>query len=70
MVSLGSGGCEPRIIKVIVKLKKVWVIGGGGGGGGAWMGRVDVNQEIEFIVKLKKMGFGSDGWMRLVGRKS
>ena len=56
----GQGGCERRI-EVSVKIQKeieVGAVGGGvrwggrvGGGGGV---RVDVNEELKFLGKLKK----------------
>ena len=52
----GQGGCERRIeVFVNIKTKKNW---GGGGGGSVWGGgggvRVDVNEELKFLGKLKK----------------
>ena len=53
VVGWGSGGCEPRSY---CKTEKVGIIGVMGIGPG--MGRVDVNQEFKFIVKLKNIGGG------------
>ena len=50
----------------IQKIKKKFFWGGGGGGGGGrgwvwggvgWGVRVDVNEEFNFIVKIKKKNF-------------
>ena len=53
----GQGGCQRRI-EVFVKIqKKNW-------GGGGWV-RVDVNEELKFLGKLKKNGGWGDpgsGW--------
>ena len=58
MVGWGSGGCESRI-EVIVKPKKVGVMGGEGWSGGC-------EPRIEFILKLKKkLGEGGVGWIKL-----
>ena len=70
----GQDGCEQRI-EVFVKIqKKIW--GGGGGGSGSGLGRgggvrVDVNEELKFLGKLKKKWGGGvpggrvwgSGWM-------
>ena len=50
----GQGGCERRI-EVFVKIpkKKFFFWGGGGWGSGRGV-RVDVNEELKFLGKLKK----------------
>ena len=63
----GQGGCERRI-EVFVKIKKKklgWGGGGrvGGGGGGGGGVRVDVNEELKYLGKLKKkIGGGGVGF--------
>ena len=73
----GQGGCEQRIgVFVKIQQKKNLAGGGGGGGvvgsgGGGRVGgvRVDVNEELKFLRKLKKkeyfflgvVGVGSGG---------
>ena len=54
----GQGGCERRI-KVFVKIQKKNGGLGSGGSAGGWgrVGggvRVDVNEELNFFVKIKK----------------
>ena len=66
----GQDGCERRI-EVFVKIQKKYIfffLGGGSGGcrvGGVWFGgvRVDVNEELKFLGKLKKKNGGSGGWV-------
>ena len=41
--------------------------GGGGGGGGGWGVRVDVNEELNFFVKIKKKKKIGGGGVRLWG---
>ena len=67
-IGVGEGGGRGRVwgvrVDVIEELKSFWEnsqkkIGGGGGGGGGgsvWEGgvRVDVNEELKFLCKLKK----------------
>ena len=56
----GQGGCERRI-EVFVKIQKK-KIGGGGVWGLGWGGyRVDVNEELKFLGKLKKKWGGGGG---------
>ena len=70
----GQGGCDRRIEKFLGKFTKKKFRGGGtvwGGGGGV---RVDVNEELKFLCKFKKIGGGGgvsgvglgggSGWMR------
>ena len=72
----GQTGCERRI-EVFVKIqkKKIFLVGvrGGGSGWGWGVGlggvSVDVNEELKFLRKSKKMGggpggqVGGSGWM-------
>ena len=67
----GQGGCEQRI-EVFVKFKEKKFGGGvgSGEGGSGWGDRVDVNEELKFLGKLKKIFFfwggsrgGGSGWM-------
>ena len=73
----GQGGCERRI-EVFVKIQKKKKIGGEAGRGVGWGVRVDVNEELKFLGKLKKKLFffwggggsggrggrvGGSGWM-------
>ena len=67
----GQGGCERRI-EVFVKIqkKKNFFSGGGGAGGRGGVGRVwgggvrvDVIEELKFLVKITKNG-GSGGFGR------
>ena len=51
----GQGGCERRI-EVFVKIQKKNKFGLGGGGV-----RVDVNEELKFLGKLKKKNWGEGG---------
>ena len=62
----GQGGCERRI-EVFGEKKQ---LGGGGRGevgsgwGSGWGVRVDVNEELKFLGKLKKkLGGGGSGWV-------
>ena len=64
-----QGGCE-RKIEVFVKIQKKKIFffwGGGGGGGGSGSGcggggvRVDVNEELKFLLKFPKKKFGGGG---------
>ena len=59
MVGLGGqSGCERRI-EVFVKIQKKNLGGRGGEGGGGGGGvRVDMNEELKFLSKLKKKKFG------------
>ena len=63
----GQGGCERRI-EVFVKIqKRNFFLGGGvpgGGGGQVWGVRMDVNEELKFLVKIqrKKIGGGGGSW--------
>ena len=60
----GQGGCERRI-EVFVKIQKTKL--GGREGGGVWGVRVDVIEELKFLVKLTKKKFkgGRFGGVRL-----
>ena len=60
----GQGGCEGRI-EVFVKFLFFFWGGGGGLGGGSGRGlRLDVNEELKFLGKLKKKNGGG----RVVGK--
>ena len=56
----GQGRCN-RGSEVFLKIQKkiVGVSSGGGGGGGS--GRVDVNEELKFLVKFHKTNSGGSG---------
>ena len=48
-----QGGCEPKM-KLLLKCKKSWGMGGGGGGPVGVGFKMDVNQELELSQKCKK----------------
>ena len=50
----GQSGCERRI-EVFVKIQKKKI--GGWGEGSGWGVRVDVNEELKFLVKFTKNNF-------------
>ena len=57
----GQGGCDRRIEKFLGKFTQKKFQRGGSGGGGV---RVDVNEELKFLCKLKKkkkLGGGGQG---------
>ena len=65
---MGQGGCEQRIeIFRKIKKKKDFFFWGGGGGSGWWGVRVDKNEELKFLGKLKKIIFLLGGGGRVVG---
>ena len=67
---MGKGGCERRIEFFAKIQNKVFLGGGrgrvvGGGGGGV---RVDVNEELKFLRKIKKnKKIVGGGWRGRVG---
>ena len=64
----GQGGCERRIEVFVQIQKKIIFFFWGGGGGQVWGVRMDVNEELKFLVNFqRKKNWGGGGGVRGVG---